>query len=445
MMGGNVSKWTMSYFAIAVAWLFVAEGLLVAGFGFPAVDIAAPDTLVLVHIIAIGWLSLCVCGALTQFVPVLVGKPLYSEAAALPVLGLLVAGLTALLLGFLALGGRLPPWLWLLPLGATLLVSGFGLLAANLILTIWRARPLSGPARFVLAGLASLGATAALGACFAWGLAGYGGAPLNALLQAGIPLHAIAGLGGWLTLTAMGVSYRLLAMFMLSPDVDQRRSRVTLSAGAGTLGLALAGGLVAIAMQAGLDVVLVLTGVAGIATVALYGRDVVALYRNRKRRALELNTTMALYALASLAGSVVLGFALALTGSFAAHVGAFVFLIAFGWLSGLVLAKLYKIVAFLTWLETYGPVMGRVPTPRVQDLVVEPRAARWFVGYFVCAWVATALLLAGQAPAFRVAALGMMAATTGVVLELLRVRRLADVTTSVRLPEGSRLPRLLHS
>ncbi|WP_155248816.1 MULTISPECIES: hypothetical protein [Bradyrhizobium] len=42
---------------------------------FPAVDIAASDTLVLVHIIAIGWLSKCVCGALTQFVPVLVGKP----------------------------------------------------------------------------------------------------------------------------------------------------------------------------------------------------------------------------------------------------------------------------------------------------------------------------------------------------------------------------------
>jgi hypothetical protein len=370
---------------------------------------------------------------------------LYSEAAALPVLGLLVAGLTALLLGFLALGGRLPPWLWLLPLGATLLVSGFGLLAANLILTMWHARPLSAPARFVLGGLASLGATAALGTSFAWGLAGYGGTPLNSLLQAGIPLHAIAGLGGWLTLTAMGVSYRLLAMFMLSPDVDQRRSGVTLSAGAGTLGLALAGGLIAIAMQTGLDLVLALTGVAGIATVALYGRDVVALYRNRKRRALELNTSMALYALASLAGSVLLGLALALSGSFAANVGAFVFLIAFGWLSGLVLAKLYKIVAFLTWLETYGPVMGRVPTPRVQDLVVEARAARWFVGYFVCVWVATALVLAGQTPAFRVAALGMMAATIGIVQELLRVRRLADVTTSVRLPQGARLPRLLHS
>ncbi|MBR0714968.1 hypothetical protein [Bradyrhizobium liaoningense] len=445
MIGGSVSKWTMSYFAMGIAWLFAAEALMIAGFGYPGADVAAPETLVLVHVVAIGWLSMCICGALLQFVPVLVGKALVSEAGALPVLGLLTAGLIALLLGFLALGGRLPPWLWLLPVGTTLLVAGFGLFAANIVMTMWRARPLAAAARFVLVGLAALGATAALGTSFAWALAGYGGSGLNAVLDAGIPLHAIAGLGGWLTLTAMGVSYRLLAMFMMSPDVDIRRSRTTLLVGAATLGLAVAGGLAAIAMRAGLDLVFVLTAVCGVATAALYGRDVVDLYRKRKRRTLELNTSMAVYALTSLAASVVLGLALAVRGSFAADIGAFVFLLGFGWLSGLVLAKLYKIVAFLTWLETYGPVMGRVPTPRVQDLVVEPRATKWFAAYFASVWLATALLFAGQAPAFRVAAFGMMVATAGIVQELLRTRMLADVTTNARLPQGAKLPRLLHS
>ena len=220
MIGTSISRWTMSYFAMAVAWLLVALALMVAGVGFPAVDLASPDTLVLVHVVCIGWLSVAMCGALLQFVPVLVAKPLFSEKWVLPALGLLTAGLASLLAGFLALGGRLPAWLWLLPLGAFLLVAGFGLIVVDLGLTAWL-RP-TGPARFVLVGLASLCATVAFGAVFAFALAGWAGSIGESMLASGVPLHAIAGLGGWLTLTAMGVSYRLLSMFMLAPDVGGR-------------------------------------------------------------------------------------------------------------------------------------------------------------------------------------------------------------------------------
>ena len=88
MIGASISRWIMSYFAMAVAWLMVALVLMVAGIGFPAADLASPDTLVLVHVVCIGWLSLAMCGALFQFVPVLVAKPLFSERWALPALGL---------------------------------------------------------------------------------------------------------------------------------------------------------------------------------------------------------------------------------------------------------------------------------------------------------------------------------------------------------------------
>ena len=445
MIGGNLSRWTMSYFAVAIAWLLAAEFLMVSGFGYPAAGIGSPDTLVIVHMVCIGWLSMAMCGALFQFVPVLVVKPLFSERWELPAFCLLAVGLMALLAGFLALGSRLPDWLWLLPLGATLLSAGFGLVAADLTLTVWRARPPIGPAHFVLAGLASLCATAALGSVFAWSLAGHGDAAFGTILESGISLHAIAGLGGWLTLTAMGVSYRLLSMFMLAPDVEGRQTRLTLIVGAAAVGLAVVGGILAIATEAGLDVVLLSTAVLSLAAISLYGRDVAGLYRNRKRRHLELNTRMAAYGFASLAAAALLAIGLIVTGSFARHVGAFAFLIAFGWLSGLVLAKLYKIVAFLTWLETYGPAMGRAPTPRVQDLVVERRAAKWFAVYFVSAWSATAALLLGQPSAFRIAVLAMTAATLGIVQELIRTRRLADVAEPLRLPPGTKAPLLLYA
>lgn len=443
MIGASISRWTMSYFAVALAWLFLALALMVAGVGYPVAEVVSPDTLVLVHAVCIGWLSLAMCGALFQFVPVLVAKPLFSERWALPALVLLTAGLVSLLAGFLSLGGRLPPALWLLPLGAILLVAGFGLVVVDLGLTAWL-RP-RGPARFVLAGLASLCATVAFGAVFAFALEGWAGSAGSAFLAAGIPLHAIAGLGGWLTLTAMGVSYRLLSMFMLSPDVDDRQSRITLGAGALAIGVTVAGGILAIGLGSGLSVVLSIAAVFGLASAALYGRDITGIFRSRKRRQLELNMRMATLSFASLAATALLGMVLVATNAFAAHVGSFAFLVVFGWLSGLVLTKLYKIVAFLTWLETYGPVMGRAPTPRVQDLVAEGRATKWFVIYYVAVWTGTVMLLAGEPHAFRAAAAAMTVDVVGIVREVIRIRRLADVAGPVRLPGGAIAPHLLFA
>ena len=443
MIGASISRWTMSYFAMAVAWLLVALALMVAGVGFPAADLAAPDTLVLVHVVCIGWLSVAMCGALFQFVPVLVAKPLFSEKWVLLALGLLTAGLASLLAGFLALGGRLPAWLWLLPLAAVLLIAGFSLIVVDLGLTAWL-RP-TGPARFVLVGLASLCATVAFGAVFAFALAGWAGSIGELMLASGVPLHAIAGLGGWLTLTAMGVSYRLLSMFMLAPDVNDRKSNTTLLAGALATTVAVAGGVAAITFSFGMNAALSFAAALGLATAALYGRDVIAIFRERRRHQLELNTRMAMLSFASLGGTALLGVMLVLTGNLATHVGAFVFLVVFGWLSGLVLAKLYKIVAFLTWLETYGPVMGRSPTPRVQDLVAERRASKWFVIYYAAVWVGTLMLLADQPSAFRATATAMAIGTIGIVREVVRTRQLADVADPLRLPSGARAPHLLFA
>src|SRR3954452_18092597 len=108
MIGASISRWTMSYFAAALAWLVVALALMVAGAGYPATHLASPDTLVLVHVVCIGWLSVAMCGALFQFVPVLVARPLFSEEWALPARRCLTAGFDSLLAVYLALGGRVP-------------------------------------------------------------------------------------------------------------------------------------------------------------------------------------------------------------------------------------------------------------------------------------------------------------------------------------------------
>lgn len=368
----------MAYFAAALLSLLAAEAMMMAGLGFPTEPLRAPATLVLVHLVAIGWLSLTMCGALGQFIPVLTGKPLLSDRLSLPVLVLLVAGLIALVLGFLRLDGRVRFELPFLSVAALLLSAGITLMISNFAYTLWRARPLGLSARFVAVGLATIGAAATFGTIFALVLDQMIAGRVFLLTHAGaLPIHIIAGLGGWLTITAMGVSYRLLTMFMLAPDIDDARARLPLWCASGALAVTVGGGLAAVLGGGALVAVLKAALILAIAALAMYGRDVLQLYRTRGRRALELNSRMAGVALVNLALSAMLWVVIAAIGRFSEYIAAVIFIFTFGWLSGLMLAQMYKIIAFLTWLEVYGPVLGKTPTPRVQDLVAErPQRAR---------------------------------------------------------------------
>lgn len=446
MVGASLSRWTLSYFGAALVALVAGEALVAAGYGFPAASIQSPRTLVLVHLIALGWLSLLLCGALFQFVPVLVARPLFSNTLPLPTLGLLLGGIAALISGFLQLDGQIELALPLFPIAAILLAAGFALVLWNLGRTLWSARPLPLPARFVVAGLFSLAAAVTLGIVFALVLGGSvtssGLAELTAL---GLPIHVAAGLGGWLTFTAMGVSYRLLSMFMLAPELDRSTTQMNLYTGTAALLVAIAGGTAAICFEGPVDLVLVAAGILGLAAISLYAVDIIHLYCARKRRTIELNSRMAALALISLAAAVVAIVAALAFGALERQIGAIVFLLAFGWLTGLGLAKLYKIVPFLTWLECYGPVLGKRPTPRVQDLVVERRALKWFLLYYAATWSGTIALFLNENTAFRGAAALMVVATLGIIVQFVRARRLADIVSSERFLQGLRRPRLLHS
>lgn len=433
MLGASLSRWTMSYFAAALACLIGAEALMAAGFGFPTVAVAAPETLLLVHLTTIGWLSLLMGGALLQFVPVLVARPLQWPDLSAPALLLILAGLAALLSGFASMAGIISAPLEVLPVGGLMLMLGFGAVIATLGRTMWQARPLTLPAKFVVAGLAALTGTVALGETFALTISGLaGGEEVLSLWTHGVPLHALLGLGGWMTLSAMGVSYRLFAMFMLAPDAEHFSTRLVLYAGIAALLVVAAATPFAMVATAGLPAMLLVAGVSGLVALALYGRDIVALYRQRKRRVIELNAQAAIGGFAALGATVLLLVGLLAAGQLSTHIGALTYLFVFGWLTGLGLSKLYKIIAFMTWLECFAPVMGKRQTPRVQDLVDEPHAAPWFGAYYAAVGFGTLTLLVDLPIAFRLFVGVQLFATLAIVRHFYRTRGLLNVPHELR-------------
>ena len=428
-MNGGLSRWTMAYFTAALGLFLAAQLLMVLGFTYPAEPLTSPRTLVGVHLLTIGWLTLLMMGALLQFVPVITGSAAIGETAGFAALIAILGGLAGMVLGFLALDGLLPAaCVAALAIGGSLVVAGVLLVGATIGRALWNGRPLVLPGRFVAVGLGFLLLTVGLGLSFALAFAWPDTFPWGEWLARGLELHVMSGLIGWFTLTAIGVSYRLVSMFMLAPEEE---------GGIGPWVLRLSVSGLALVWTQGLldhDQTATLIGYAGaallLAAAALYLVDMARLFRTRRRPILELNSKAAAAALAALA-LCILGFAaLSLMRDPSALIGPLGYLALFGWLSGLALGQLYKIVPFLTWLERYGPRLGKEPVPRVQDLVSERRAAPWFAVYFAAVTIGAVLGAFGLFELWRVAILLHLLASLFIARELWRARHAAPASTA---------------
>ncbi len=401
MRGVRLSRWSMSYFSAAVGSLLVAEALWASGLPMPLQDIGDPWVLAGVHLTTIGFLTLLMMGALHQFVPVLTETELASQSWSGVTLFTVTTGLLGMVLGFLAFPGwPLPPMGWLLPVGGSLVVAGVIVAVINLAVTLKRAWPWALPAWLVATGLAYLLLTVVVGLLLALSLTVPGlfsAHQLSVIGGRGLASHVLGGVGGWLTLTAMGVSYKLLAMFTLS---DENRgvwgwiAYVATALGILTAWLARWMDLNKVADVAWVGILLGL---------ALYLWDMRDLYRTRKRRQLELNARYGVIPLGFLGALILAGFAVRLGGGLARLDIALTFFALYGWLGGLALTQLYKIIPFLTWLNQFGNRMGKGRVPRVQELVNESRDRYAYIVYFSTVLVGTVSLAAGWFEGFRIA------------------------------------------
>lgn len=435
-MHDRLSRWTPLIFAVALANLLIAELLFLSGVAWPTASLFAGPSLVMVHLTTIGWLTLLMFGALFQFVPVITQQHLLHQDLSLAALVLIELGLLAMIAGFLLLGsGSVAAAV--LPVGGAVVLSGALVGVVNLVVPITRKHPLPISGWFIVAGFCFLALTVLLGISYGIALSVPAFAPFTArVFGSGIEYHITAGLGGWFTLVAIGVSYELLPMFMLAPHQRGALGTAVLATvlagfvvtiGAGLAqGFAGSGGLLAVLEQVGRALI-------G-AAVVLYLIDVVRLYRSRKRAHIELHNQVAIGAFVALGLALLLGGVVTLSGAPPAGVPAFALFVMLGWLSGLAVTQLYKIIPFLAWLNRYGNMMGKGRVPRVQDLVNEKKALPIFVAWFAAVLVTVAGVLAEQVLVARLADAVLFGATLLLVREYWRAWRCSYAASAENAP-----------
>jgi hypothetical protein len=359
-----------SHFAVALVCLALAgPGLAIVAPELSAGALLSPRVVAVTHLLTLGWITTTILGAAYQLVPVALGRSIAWPRAAWVTLGLHVPGL-ALLVGGL-LGGRRS----VLVAGALLLAAGLFLFAANLGVSLTRA-PRGGLARRCLGAAAVFLVIAvvlgmALGGNLGWGY--LGGRRLLALT-----LHVHVALLGWVLLVIVGVSQRLLPMFLLSHGVSERPAEWSFRLLVAGLGVAVLGHHGGVWPWGGAAVALCAAGVA--AWLLQLG-----LHVGRRRR--PLDPGMTLVVVGGLGMALALGIALpALRGGlgtprWATSYGVALVVAGF---TPYVAGHLYRILPFLTWFHRHARRLGRERTPTVGELVTTP-----------VAWVAVSGLGAG--------------------------------------------------
>lgn len=390
----------MRHFAAAAVafWIFAAAFALGTN-RFLGFDFSAKWVLGLVHLLTLGWITMTIFGAICQLSPVLWETPLAWPQAARWAWWAFILGLSGFV-GELWTGGSR---YWI---PAVLLVGSIGTYLACFVRTMIVAPRLDWTARHLAVSISFLAAVITLGLMLAWdrqrGVLFHD--PRGALIA-----HIHLALVGWVSLTIVGVSYRLVSMFALAHVDTKTPGRLALAlALAGLAGLALDGlffGRRLMPLWAGLLA----------AAYAAYAWQMRRIFSARHRR-IDPALAHTLLALAGGAAWAALGVGLAfgLLPDDTNVLAAYVYAALVGWATPFILGQVHKIVPFLVWLHLFGnrPWTAKNPPPKMTELASEKLAWAEFTAMAPAAALGIAGFLKESEPLLRAGALFLLAAAT---------------------------------
>jgi hypothetical protein len=329
--------------ALAVPWLAPA----LAGHYYQ------PRVLALTHTVTLGWITLTIMGAAYQIVPIVLGRPIWSERLARWQLALTAIGIVGLVAHFFI--GEWSGLLW----AAGLVTLGVGLHLVNAILSVRGLAAWTFTARLVALAHGGLGLTALYGTLL--GLDKVGRFMPGDLFP-NLHAHVHLALLGWVLPMVIGVAARVYPMFLLAREPAGWPGRVQL------WGL----GLGVPAVVLGILASRTLLGAGALAVAAAVLAHVAWVYgmvRGSRRPALDWGLRLVLTGALALVPATGLGLALALDVVTGPRVALAYAALALGaWASLTIAGMMLKIVPFLVWYRAYGPRAGREPVPSLPDL-----------------------------------------------------------------------------
>lgn len=321
-----------------------------------------PVLLSITHLLALGWITMVIFGALYQLIPVIVEVKLHSEKLA--VFSFVLLGLGTLLLAFS---------FWNLAFGTLMFTAGGLIVVAvisfliNILTTIYKSTKKSIERTFIVSAVIWLLFTVLAGLTLAINFNHPFLKPAHLEL---LKLHAHAGIVGWFLQLIIGVSSRLIPMFMVAHNLNTKKLNVAFY----LINFALIIGIFSLFFEIKLGVTAsIFIGLIGVFS---YLSFLVEAYQKRIKKQLDIGMKQSAFSFLLLLIPCLL--ILMLLPNFSLFTAftlpliiAYGSILMVGFITSLIMGQTYKTLPFIVWLKVYRGKIGKLKLPLPKDLYNE--------------------------------------------------------------------------
>ena len=338
-------------FFVIGSFFYLFASIYLFGIDPSSVTFDQPEVLAFVHLVLLGFVMMVIFGAMAQLVPVVLEVGHFGVELFYAIWPLLLIGSVMMVGGFVYSAA-------LLPYGGVVVLIAMLIFVFEIFLTMFKVKSFSLEMKSLFIANIFLFLGIIFGLLMALGYAGTISVDISALLKA----HIFAVIGGYISVTIMGLSVVLVPMFTLAHSFSKRPLEIGIYGMSGGVALAIIGSLLDISWLRTIAFIIALLSLGS------YFRMIYIIFKTRPRKENDVYAISLMFSYGSMIVSLVFG-VLYLLFDTQKLLMAGMWLLFFGFFAFLITGHLYKIIPFLVWFERFSPLVGKQKVPMLADMV----------------------------------------------------------------------------
>jgi hypothetical protein len=341
----------ISPFFIFGGVFYVLTAFFLFFFGVDELSFLNPKVISFTHLFLLGFVMMTIFGAMAQLVPVVLEVGHFGVELFYAIWPLLLIGTLLMAFGFIYSPA-------LLPFGGMTVLIAMMIFVGEIFLTIKKVEKFNVVMSSILLANTFLFFGVIFGLVMALGYAGTIVVDITALLKA----HVYLVVGGYLSITIMGLSVVLIPMFGLSHGFSLKPLHRALYMMSASVLLVVFSSIFDIAVIDKIGYIL------SIFSLLIYFYQVYTIYKTRARKENDTYAISLMFSFISLVVSLGLGF-LSMFVEYEPILIASAWLMFFGFFGFAITGHIYKIIPFLVWYERFSPLVGKEKVPMLNDML----------------------------------------------------------------------------